>query len=98
GSIKDRPALNIIKQGINDGLIGPDTVIVESSSGNMGIGLAQICSYSNLRFICVVDPKTTQQNITILRAFGAEIVKVTEPDPVTKDFLQARIERVKHLL
>ena len=98
GSTKDRPALNIIKQGIRSGKIGPDTVIVESSSGNMGIGLAQICSYSGLRFICVVDPKTTQQNINILRAYGAEIVKVTEPDPVTKDFLQARINRVRELL
>lgn len=98
GSTKDRPALNIIKQGIRTGKIGPDTVIVESSSGNMGIGLAQICSYSGLRFICVVDPKTTQQNIDILRAYGAEIVKVTEPDPTTKDFLQARINRVRELL
>ena len=98
GSTKDRPALNIIRQGISSGKIGPDTVIVESSSGNMGIGLAQICSYSNLRFICVVDPKTTQQNINILRAYGAEIVRVTEPDPITKDFLQARINQVRELL
>jgi N-(2-amino-2-carboxyethyl)-L-glutamate synthase len=98
GSTKDRPALNIIQQGISSGKIRPETVIVESSSGNMGIGLAQICSHSGLRFICVVDPKTTQQNMDILRAYGAEIVRVTEPDPVTKEFLQARINRVKELL
>ncbi len=98
GSTKDRPALNIIRQGIDSGAIRPGTVIVESSSGNMGIGLAQACCYSGLRLICVVDPKTTQQNIDILRAYGAEIVAVMEPDPVTNDFLQARINRVRELL
>src|SRR5204862_7741114 len=47
---------------------------------------------------CVVDPKTTAQNIRILRAYGAEIDLVSEPDPVTGEFLQARIDRVQTLL
>ena len=98
GSTKDRPALNIIRQGMDSGAIRSGTVIVESSSGNMGVGLAQACSYFGLTFICVIDPKTTQQNIDILRAYGAEIVLVAEPDPETKDFLQARINRVRELL
>lgn len=97
GSIKDRPAVSIIQQGIRTGAISEETVIVESSSGNMGIGLAQVCSYYGLRFICVVDPKTTPQNIRILQAYGAEIDLVTEPDPVTGEFLQARIDRVHSL-
>ena len=45
GSIKDRPALCMIQTGIDLGLIHPGTVIVESSSGNLGIGLAQVCRY-----------------------------------------------------
>jgi N-(2-amino-2-carboxyethyl)-L-glutamate synthase len=98
GSTKDRPAFNIIRRGIDTGAIQPETVVVESSSGNMGVGLAQACSYFGLRLICVVDPKTTQQNINILRAYGAEVDLVAEPDPVTKDYLQARIARVKALL
>src|SRR6266851_6241430 len=65
GSTKDRPALNIIRQGIEAGAIRPGTTIIESSSGNMGIGLAQVCSYFGLKFICVVDPKTTLQNIRL---------------------------------
>ena len=98
GSAKDRPALNILEEAIEAGVIRPETVIVESSSGNLGIGLAQACRYFGLRFICVVDPKTTQQNINIIKAYGAEIDLVPRPDPVTGEFLQARIDRVKCLL
>jgi len=97
GSTKDRPALNILKAAMAEGKIGPDTVIIESSSGNLGIGLAQACCYYGLRFICIVDPKTTPQNIRIIKAYEAEIDMVSEPDPVTGEFLQARIDRVKVL-
>src|ERR1051325_4600900 len=62
GSTKDRPAKSIIEHGIESGVLNPDTVVVESSSGNMGIGLAQGCTVYGLRFIFVVDPKTTAQN------------------------------------
>ncbi|PYP88133.1 MAG: 2,3-diaminopropionate biosynthesis protein SbnA [Blastocatellia bacterium AA13] len=98
GSMKDRPAFNIIRNGIESGSIQPDTVVVESSSGNMGVGLAQACACFGLRFVCVVDPKTTMQNIRLIEAYGADIVKVTEPDPVTGEYLQARINVVKTLL
>jgi cysteine synthase A len=64
----------------------------------MGIGLAQACSFFGLRFICVVDPKTTLQNINLLNAYGAEIDLVPEPDPRTGEFLQARISRVEELM
>lgn len=98
GSVKDRAALSIIKQAAEVGDIRAGTVVIESSSGNMGIGLAQACAYFGLRFICVIDVKTTKQNLDILRAYGAEIDVVSEPDPVTGEFLQARINRVKSLL
>ena len=98
GSIKDRAAYSIIKHALDEGRIQPDTVIIESSSGNMGIGLAQACTYFGLQFICVVDPKTTQQNLQLLKAYGAEVDMMQDPDPVTKEFLHARIERVRTLM
>src|SRR5262249_52381602 len=98
GSAKDRPALHILQEAIERGDVKPGTVEIESSSGNLGIGLAQACRYFGLRFICVVDPKTTQQNIRILEAYGAEIDMVSTPDPITGEFLQARINRVNALL
>jgi N-(2-amino-2-carboxyethyl)-L-glutamate synthase len=98
GSIKDRPALNIIEAALGRGDIRPGSTIIESSSGNMGIGLAQACRYYGMRLICVVDLKTTAQNIGILKAYGAEIDLVSTPDPATGEFLQARIDRVQSLL
>jgi cysteine synthase A len=97
GSIKDRTAVSIIKHGVETDKISPGTTVIESSSGNMGIGLAQACAFYGLRFICVIDPKTTQQNISILRAYRAEIDLVSKPDPQTGEFLQARIDRVQSL-
>jgi len=98
GSVKDRTAYNIIAKAIEAKIIRPDTVIIESSSGNMGIGLAQVCAYFGLRFICVVDPKTTVQNISILKTYGAELEYVTEPHPKTNEYLQSRLDRVHELL
>ncbi|HVF42746.1 MAG TPA: 2,3-diaminopropionate biosynthesis protein SbnA [Pyrinomonadaceae bacterium] len=98
GSMKDRPAYSIIRRGFETGDIRPGTVVIESSSGNMGIGLAQACAYFKLRLICVVDPKATMQNIQLMRSYGAEVDMVTEPDPQTGEFLQARINRVQELL
>jgi 2,3-diaminopropionate biosynthesis protein SbnA len=98
GSIKDRPAKRILEHALRTGMLAAGGVVIESSSGNMGIGLAQVCRYYGLRFICVVDPKTTEANLRILRAYGAEIDLVSEPHPVTGEFLQARIDRVKELL
>lgn len=98
GSVKDRPALNMLKNAFKNGDLKPGDTIVESSSGNLGIGLAQASGVLGLRFICVIDPKTTQQNIKILKAYGAEVDIVTEPDPITGDFLPARISRVNSLL
>ncbi len=98
GSMKDRPACRILSEGLASGEITPDTVVVESSSGNMGIGLAQACSVLGLAFVCVVDPKTTAQNVRLLEAYGAHVDRVTEPDPLTGEFLQARLNRVRELL
>jgi cysteine synthase A len=98
GSMKDRPAFKIISQGMESGQLRPGSTVIESSSGNMGVGLAQACSYFGLRFVCVVDPKTTQQNIRLLKAYGASVDMITEPDPATGEYLQARIDRVRELL
>jgi N-(2-amino-2-carboxyethyl)-L-glutamate synthase len=98
GSMKDRAAISIIRRGFETGEIGEGTVVVESSSGNMGVGLAQACRYYGLRFICVVDSKTTPQNIRLLKLYGTEVDVVSEPDPTTGELLQARINRVQELL
>jgi cysteine synthase A len=98
GSMKDRAAANIIQRAFESGVIDSRSVIVESSSGNMGVGLAQVCAFFGLRFICVIDPKITSQNRRLLKAYGAELEPVEEPDAATGDFLRARLNRVKTLV
>ncbi|MBD3557352.1 2,3-diaminopropionate biosynthesis protein SbnA [Planktothrix sp. FACHB-1355] len=98
GSIKDRPALNVLREALNSKKIDLNTTIIESSSGNMGIGLAQACGYLGMKFICVVDKKTTSKNIEILKVLGAEVFVITEPDAETGEFLAARIKKVNQLL
>jgi cysteine synthase A len=98
GSIKDRPAIWILEHAMRTGALRPGAVVIESSSGNMGIGLAQACRYHGLRFICVIDPKTTELNLKVLRAYGAEIDLVLEPDRESGEFLPARLRRVQELL
>lgn len=98
GSAKDRPALFMLREAIRRGEVTSESVIVESSSGNLAISLAQFCCYLGLRFICVVDPRTTQQHLQIIRSFRGEIDLVSKPDEATGEFLPARIRRVAELV
>jgi len=99
GSMKDRAALAMLRDALESGMIHRNSVIIESSSGNMGIGLAQACSYYGLRFICVIDSKTTSINRNLLRAYGAEVDLVERsPSSGTIDYLQLRLSRVRTLL
>ena len=97
GSIKDRAAFYMISEAWRSGQIHSGTTVIESTSGNLGIGLAQVCAHFGLRFICIVDAKTTRCNIEVLKALGAEVDVITEPDRTTGEFLQARIDRVQYL-
>ena len=97
GSAKDRPAAAMLQQALADGRLAPGGTVVESSSGNMGIGLAQAARYLGLRFICVVDLRSSAEKIATMRAFGAEVEVVTEPDPLCGDLLSTRIARVARL-
>lgn len=98
GSAKDRPATRMLEEARRRGVVRETTLIVESSSGNTGIGLAQYCRYHGLRFCCVVDPRIQPQNLAILEALGTEVVMVEEPDPRSGDFLVARLKKVREIL
>ena len=98
GSSKDRPSVAIIEKALQTGEIDSNTLVIESSSGNTGIGLAQVCAYHGLHFRCLVDPKVTQQNIDILTAYGAEIEIIEQPDPQTGELLPAKLKRIDEIL
>ncbi|MFC3790460.1 2,3-diaminopropionate biosynthesis protein SbnA [Paenibacillus sp. GCM10012307] len=97
GSMKDRPARYMIEQGLKSGIICQDTHLVESTSGNLGIGLAMAAKSFGLKFTCVVDPKITATNLRLISYLGAAIDMVSVPDE-HGSYLQSRIRRVKELV
>jgi N-(2-amino-2-carboxyethyl)-L-glutamate synthase len=98
GSMKDRSAAAILKAAMEEGRLSPGGRVIECSSGNFAIGLAQACAYLGLRLTCVVDAKTTPQNVAVVRAYGADVELIDEPDPRTGQLLHARLARVRALL
>lgn len=73
GSIKDRMARNMVVAALKSGRLSPGGVVVESSSGNTGIGLAIAAVEFGLRFIAIVDHHAAPDKIAVMRALGAEI-------------------------
>lgn len=89
GSAKDRTARALVADTLERGVLGPGSVVVESSSGNLGVALAREAAVGGWEFQCVVDPRTNQATLAHMRALGAHIHPVEEPDPETGNWLTA---------
>jgi cystathionine beta-synthase len=74
GSVKDRPAVAMIREAEEQGLLGPGSTIVEATSGNTGTGLAMAAAIRGYRCILVMPDKMSREKIDLLRAYGAEVV------------------------
>ena len=83
GSVKDRIGLAMIEKAEREGKLKPGGTIVEPTSGNTGVGLAIAAAHKGYRCIFVMPDKMSQEKISMLRAYGAEVVicpTAVEPD------------------
>ena len=98
GSIKVKTAIGLIEDLEGRGRAKPDeTVIIESSSGNLGVALSMVCAVKGYRFICVTDSNATRANIRGMQLYGAEVIVVRERD-TAGGFLENRFKTINRLL
>src|SRR6476646_1212553 len=73
GSVKDRPALNMIRSALERGDIKPGTRLIEATSGNTGIALAMIARLYDLEIELVMPNSSTKERTLTMEAFGAKV-------------------------
>jgi len=92
GSIKDRVALNMLRTALDSGLINAQTLIIEPTSGNTGVGLAMICAQMGLSLTLTMPGSMSLERRQLLSAYGAHLV-LTEP----KFGMQGAVDRALEL-
>ena len=96
GSIKLKAATEMVEAAERDGVLRPRSVLVESSSGNLGVALSMIAANKGYGFLCVTDSRCNLSTKRLMQAFGSQVHVITEPDGVG-GFLGARINYVRAL-
>lgn len=96
-SVKDRIALNIIERAEERGALRQDATVIESSSGNTGIGLSIVCRVKGYGNVVVVDQNCPAEKLKLLRALGATVFMLRSKRDVGADLTQSRIRFIAEL-
>lgn len=98
GSIKIKTAIALVEDLEQRGLATPGkTVLVESSSGNLGLALSVVCAIKGYEFICVTDPNATHSATKGIELYGAKLIMVEERDRVG-GYLGTRLKAIDQIL
>ncbi|MEU9319728.1 2,3-diaminopropionate biosynthesis protein SbnA [Streptomyces sp. NPDC048295] len=96
GSIKLKAATEMVEAAERDGLLTPESILVESSSGNLGVALSMIAASKGYRFLCVTDSRGNLSNRMMMEALGSQVHVITEQE-ADCGFLGARLEYLRAL-
>ncbi len=96
GSVKDRIGQIIIEDAERRGILGPGGTIVESTSGNTGVGLAIAAALKGYRCIFTLPDKMSQEKVRLLKAYGAEVV--VTPTAVPPDHPDNYVNKAKQIV
>ena len=80
GSIKDRPALNMIQEAENNGLVKPGDTLIEATSGNTGIALSMVASIKGYKIIIIMPETASIERIKTMEAYGAKVILVSKDE------------------
>jgi N-(2-amino-2-carboxyethyl)-L-glutamate synthase len=98
GSIKVKTAIGLVKDLEQRGIARPkETVLVESSSGNLGLALSLVCALKGYKFICVTDPNANRAAIRGMELYGAKVIVVEDRDPAG-GYLGSRLKKIDQIL
>lgn len=97
GSVKDRPALNMIRSAIERGDIKPGDQLIEATSGNTGIALAMIARLYNLDIELVMPSTSTRERTLTMEAFGAKVT-LLENIETCRDYAEAKAAAGSHFI
>ncbi len=94
GSIKLKAASEMIEAAERDGILTPGSILIESSSGNLGVAISMIAASKGYQFLCVTDSRCNLSTRRLMDALGSRVHIVSEPAAVG-GFLGARIDYVR---
>jgi N-(2-amino-2-carboxyethyl)-L-glutamate synthase len=97
GSIKLKAATEMVEAAERDGVLTPGSILVESSSGNLGVALSMIAASRGYRFLCVTDSRCNLSTRLLMEALGSQVHVISEPDSSGSGLLGARLAYVRAL-
>jgi S-sulfo-L-cysteine synthase (O-acetyl-L-serine-dependent) len=97
GSVKDRPALNMIRSGIDRGEINKDVTLIEATSGNTGIAMALIANLFDLKIELIMPASSTRERVLSMEAFGAKVV-LLENMEICRDHAESQAATGKYFM